>query len=377
MTRLSVLIGLLVALLAAAPAAAVITQVRATPPRTVVSATQGGLSFTVTWLVSTDVTHTLGAVSPAGEFYNATTGAIIAPPIAVSVGTPAGTGPLSFPESIVLSSAQIAAWRSQGIRLVGYRRAFAAPGGPAMAAQWLLELRGAGLDSRSIPGGALAVQRLDLAFANDQRLAVIERGEALTARLSVAFSGSGTLRGRWEVAEPGSDSDAFFRVLAQVREPLGGGQLAALVSPELPTASTGRYRLRFCVEEEATLTTACADSAVAVEARYHVLPGEAAAIRGGSPRNQPLGKGDLFRWPAVNGTTTYQLQIFLPPSGPDAQPRFVTGILVPGESPEAPLSALVQSKLEAGAAYLWRVTAHDADGHLIARGELLRFVFRP
>jgi len=207
---------------------------------------------------------------------------------------------------------------------------------------------------------------------------VIGRGSELEARVSVAYSGSGTLRGRWEVAEPGAESDAFFRVLAQVRESLGGGQQSTLKSPALPTAATGRYRLRFCVEETATLTAACADSAVAVEARYQVLPGEeTAAIRGGTPNNQSIGKGDLFRWPAVTGTTTYQLQIFLPASGPEQEPRFVTGILMPGTTAEAPLSLLAQSKLEPGAAYLWRVTAHDADGNLIARGDLLRFVFRP
>lgn len=359
------------------PAAAVITQVRATPPRTVVTALQAGQSFTVNWIVSTDATHTLGAVSAAGEFYNASTGAIVAPPIAGTLGTAVGTGPLSFPETITLSAAQIALWRGQGIRLVGYRRAFVALGGPAISAQWLIELRGSGLDARVIPGGALAVQRLDMAFDNGQRLALIERGDELQARVSVAFSGSGTLRGRWEVAEPGNESDDFFRVLAQVREPLGGGQVSTLHSPPLPTAATGRYRLRFCVTETVAPTAACADSAVAVEARYQVLPGDGAAIRGGTPDNQPLAKDGGFRWPTVAGTTIYQLQIFLPAAGPETQPRFVTGMLLPGESAEAAVSALAQSKLDAGTAYLWRVTAHAADGNLIARGELLRFVYLP
>jgi hypothetical protein len=362
--------------LSAAPASAVITQVRATPPRTVVTALQGGQSFNVTWVVSTDPAHTLGAVSPAGEFYNASTGAIIAPPVGTTVGAPAGTGPLSFPETIALSDSQLAAWRAQGIRLVGFRRSFVAPGGPAIAAQWVLELRGAGLDTRATPGGALAVRRLDLTFAEGRRLAVIARGSELTAKVAIAYSGSGTLRGRWELAEPGGDSDAFFRVLAQVRESLGGGQVATFTSPQLPTAATGRYRLRFCVEEAGTVTAACADSAVAVEARYQVQPAaDIPAIRG-TTDNLVLGKDDSFRWQAVPGSTTCQLQIFLPATA-DQEPRFVAGILVPGASGEAALSPLVQRKLAVGAAYLWRVTAHDADGNLLARSELRRFVFRP
>jgi hypothetical protein len=186
------------------------------------------------------------------------------------------------------------------------------------------------------------------------------------------------LRGRWEIADPGSLALPFYRVLALVREPLGGRQLITLETPALPTQATGRYALRFCVDQTAQVLDPCAGDATAVQGSYEVLPGDAAAaIRGISPASGRLGANTQFAWPQVSGTTTYQLQIFEKLPGPDGEPRFVTGMLVPAETTTLPLSALVRRKLQAGHAYLWRITAHDADGGLIARSDFASFVVSP
>lgn len=361
----------------ATPAWAVLTQARVSPARSQVSVVQGGQTFLINWVVSTDPTHTLGAVSAQGSFVNAATGAAIAPPSNTTVGTAAGTGPLNYPESVTLTAALVESWRAQGIRLVGYRRTFAAPGGPAVSAQWLLQIRGAGLDgARETTSGELVIQRLDLGFAGGERVAVTERGQPLTANVAIAYAGSGTLRGRWEVADPGSQAPEFYRVLALVREPLAGGVPVTLQSPPLPTQTTGRHALRFCVEIDAA--EPCANSSTAVQTFYEVLPAaDVTPLRGLSPRDQPLRAGGSFRWLGVAGATTYQLQVFLPPQPPADEPRFVTGILLPGTDVQAVPSALVQSRLQSGQAYLWRLTAHDAAGRLIASSELLPFVYRP
>jgi hypothetical protein len=142
--------------------------------------------------------------------------------------------------------------------------------------------------------------------------------------------------------------------------------------------------LRFCVEESAA--EPCANSSVVVQTFYEVVPGSPqAAMRGTTPNNQTIGAGGVFRWPAVDGAVTYQLQIFRPAARPPGEapgdspgdPVFVTGALVPGGVSEITLSPLLRARLEAGEAFLWRVTAHDADGQLIGRSELARFVFRP
>jgi len=375
----------LVLCLAAAPSWAVLTEARVTPSRSVASVAQGGQPFVINWVIETTPVHPDGAVSATGTFVNAATGQTIAPPNPIPVGAPTGTGPLTFPETVTISAAQLGAWQAQGIRLVGYRRSFVAPGSPTVSAQWLLQIRGAGLEgSREATDGEIAVQRMDLVFGGGERIAIVERGQPLSAEVSIANSGSGTLRARWELADPGSSSATFFRVLELVRVPLVGGRATTIPSPVLPTQTTGRHVLRFCVEEVAA--EPCANSSTVVQTFYEVVAGGPQAVmRGAIPDNQTIGAGGMFRWPAVDGAVTYQLQIFRPVANPSAggpgdaprDPAFVTGALLPGGVAQATLTPLLRKKLEAGEAYLWRVTAHDADGQLIARTELRRFVFRP
>lgn len=363
------------ALAVASPSWAVLTQATSQPSRTTINVTQGGQPFIINWVVTTTPIHPDGAVSAAGTFVNAATGAVIAPPVATPIGVPTGTGPLNFPETVTISTAQLQAWRAQGIRVVGYRRTFTAVASPPVTGQWLIQLRGSGLEgSREAIGGELTVQRLDLEFPGGKRIAVVERGEALDAQVTVAYSGSGLLRGRWEVSGPGADGSEFFRGLGLVRENLAGGRATTIKAPALPTHATGRYLLRFCVEGEGV--DQCASAAV--ESAYQVVAGSGgAALRGVTPANQSVSAATTFRWPAADGTVTYQLQIFRPQLDGQAEPKFVSGILLPGDESETVLSPLVLSRLSAGEAYLWRVTAHDADGNLLASSELTRFVFRP
>jgi hypothetical protein len=369
----------------ASPGWAVLTEARVAPARSTISVAQGGQAFIIAWNIETTPVHFDGAVSATGTFVNAATGQPVAPPNATTVGVPTGAGPLSFAETVNITAAQLGAWRAQGIRLVGYRRTFVAPGSPAVSAQWLLQIRGSGLEGAREPtDGEVAVQRMDLVFDAGERIAIVERGKSLEARVSIASSGSGTLRGRWELADPGSSTDGFFRVLELVRVPVSGGRAVTVRSPALPTHATGRHVLRFCVEEVAA--EPCANSSAVVQTFYEVVPGSPhASMRGTTPDNQTIGAGGVFRWPAVDGAVTYQLQIFraaarppgeAPGDSPD-DPVFVTGALVPGGVSETALSPLLRARLEPGQAFLWRVTAHDADGQLIGRSELARFVFRP
>jgi hypothetical protein len=99
------------------------------------------------------------------------------------------------------------------------------------------------------------------------------------------------------------------------------------------------------------------------------------AIAGLSPAQGPAGPGSVFRWHAVRDASIYQLQILSVDA--DGMPRFVTGLLVPGNAPDAVLSRLTLSKLIPGQRYLWRVTAHDTDGRLLARSDSAEFMYRP
>jgi hypothetical protein len=216
---------------------------------------------------------------------------------------------------------------------------------------------------------------MELTFASGRRIDIVERNSALVARLTLAYSGSGTLRGRWQVAEPGGGTFAFFRTLSLVRVSLAATQRATLDSPQLPTNLSGRYAVRFCLEPEgATSIEECADSTAGVQTLYEVLAPDG-GIAGLSPAQGPAGPGSVFRWHAVPDASIYQLQILSADAG--GPPRFVTGLLVPGNAPDAVLSRLTLSKLVPGQRYLWRITAHDADGRLLARSDSAEFMYLP
>jgi hypothetical protein len=178
------------------------------------------------------------------------------------------------------------------------------------------------------------------------------------------------------VAEPGGGANPFFRTGSLVRATLAPTQRATLESPRLPTQSSGRYALRFCLDAGgANPDEDCADSSAGVQTIYEVSAPAAAAITMLAPAGGSAGPASIFRWTAVPGASLYQLQIMIARDG--LEPQFVTGLLLPGLAAEAALSQLVISKLVPGNRYRWRVTAHDANGGLLARSDSEEFVYRP
>jgi len=368
---------LLLLLGCALQARADILSVRALPGRA--TATAGAdLTLAVTWQVTLDLADTTGARTAGGAFFNAATGS----PLGLTVSTSmnfGGGGVQTVPDLITIDGATLAGWRRQGIRRVGYRRAFtSASTGRVITGQLLIDVAGSALEGlRDAEPGALRVLRMELEFESGRRIEVIERGAALDARLILSYTGGGTLRGRWQVADPGGGERPFFRTVSLVRENLAPTQRATIESPKLPTNLSGRYALRFCLETAAeNQPEECADSSAGVQSLYEVrMPDHSASIHGLFPAGGDAGPGSVFRWSEVPGASIYQLQIMRAAAGGSVE--FVTGALVPGAAPNAILSQLTLSKLEPGQRYRWRVTAHDVDGGLLARSDGAEFVFRP
>jgi hypothetical protein len=353
-----------------------VVSVRTLPARG--SATAGqDLSFNVTWQVTFDPGDTIGAGSPGGTFVNGASGAPLGLGVPTALGNRSGGGTQQYPETVSIPGATLAAWQQRGVRRIGYRRVFISPAsGRAVTGQILIDLAGSALEELRDPAsGALGVLRMELDFASGKRIEIVERSSALAARLTLSYSGSGTLRGRWQVAEPGGGTNAFFRTVSLVRVSLSATQRATLESPRLPTNLSGRYAVRFCLEPEgASPVEDCADSTAGVQTLYEVRVPDG-AIAGLSPARGPAGSGTVFRWQPIRDAAIYQLQIL----GTDAEgtTRFVTGLLAPGDSPDAALSRLTLSKLVPGQRYQWRVTAHDADGQLLARSDNAEFQYLP
>lgn len=374
---------------------AAITRVTVTPVQRAVSAAADTV-ISVRWRVVTDGSSTL-VESPRAEFINPKTGAVLS--VTSGLLTNTGSGPFQYPENFVIDTATVRGWLNQGLTQVLLRREFSrTPTSSASSAFIKLSFSQSSLLSVRSSTEALAVHGLGLEFDNGNYSTLAELESRLQARLTVSFSGAGILDGRWQVAEPGSTEGVpLFRTLALVRQNLTGRQRAVLVSPELPTRRPGKYLVRFCVNNRELMADAdttggqCNIENLVVTATYHVQGGEDSAlgsVLGLSPGQGPVDADTVFSWQMVAGAQIYQMQIFelqaataeLASSREQPQvttPVFVVGMVLPGAVTSTPMTDFIRTHLQPGKRYLWRITAHDASGRLIAGSEESGFVFQP
>ena len=82
---------------------------------------------------------------------------------------------------------------------------------------------------------------------------IVSTDEALRALLTVQYTGTGVLHGRWQIAEPeSSEGVPFYRTLALVNTNLQTSQRSTLRSPALPSTRPGKYLLRVLVRNAST-----------------------------------------------------------------------------------------------------------------------------
>lgn len=392
-TRLLVLLGVLIGSQATL---ASITDSRVTPTQRQLIANRDN-TLSVSWQF-TVAPPTTNLVSSGALVINPANGAVL-----TTLGNPlnsVGPGPtFVFNESFTISGAQVQTWLDQGLRRLVISRTFDDfSSGASGTENVLLILRENNLSAnRSNPTGDLLIKGLRLQYAGGTNLAVVERGEELKTLLSVYYSGTGFLEGRWQVADPGSSSgNPVFRTLALVRKQLSSTQRTDIPSPPLPTERAGKYLVRFCVsnrdliEDPATASGQCPIENLIVDAAYQV-DGEPAvatqAIRGLTPNQQAVTATTEFGWGALPAAKIYQLQIFTlatqaenrTASDGDAEvvePTFVTGMVLPSNTLKTALSELVRSKLKPGHRYLWRITAHDNAGQLLGTSDEATFTYQ-
>ena len=162
-------------------------------------------------------------------------------------------------------------------------------------------------------GGDVSVFRVALRFDEGETLKFASTGEELRVWADVFYRGSGRIEGLWEVADPASTSGTpIFRPIERVVRNLGAGQRLSLRGPALPTRTAGLHLVRF--RFTGTADPAFADPVI----RYQVtteLPGVAPAvarnitIRGPADTTQ-LGPETTFAWSRVAGSAAYQLELY-------------------------------------------------------------------
>lgn len=376
-------------------ASAAITGARATP-RQAMLAGSGNNVVSINWQVSTTSDHLSGVTSATSSLIDPRSGTTLQ---STRVNLSAsGSGPFRLREVLTLDAATVRSWTEQGLRRVVVERTFAdAATGSFQSASAVLSLSPSRLQAaRNAAPAQLSIVSLRLELASGNNTTVANLDEPLRAALTVQYTGSGILKGRWQIAEPESSQGMpSFRTLALVNKNLQASQRGTLQSPMLPTARGGKYLVRFCVSSRDAFDVAndgqCSNVDLVAAATYFVearVDDDAAEIGNLSPDRQAVSASSLFSWAPVARAVVYRLQIFeLAPTDADrstspggssrVEPKFVTGMLLDARTSNTSLSELTRSRLRAGQRYLWRVTAHDDAGRSIGASSEASFIYRP
>ena len=371
-----------------------LTNVRATPRQAQVTGSSDNL-IRITWRVATSADHTGGVTSPVALIVDAGTGQVLS-----TVNTTfdaGGPGPFTFRETLQIDAETARTWAARGVTQLLLTRSFTEATGSVVDGRVVLRLSSSRLQAtRDDAPAALAINSLRLEFDSGNNTAVTGLEESLRAQLTVQYSGTGMLRGRWQIAGPDSpDGAPVYRTIALVNRNLATSQRSVLHSPQLPAGRSGRYLVRFCVLDQdlndIDADAQCPNARLTANATYHVQGRDSRAlseIRGLMPNRASVDASTVFSWDSLTRAHIYQLQVFalapaeagLPASRTETdsvEPKFVTGMLLDSATSQTALSELVRSKLEGGRRYLWRVTAHDETGRMIGRSSEASFLYAP
>lgn len=378
----TILATLLCAALVALPTPgwSTVTTIDYSPTSARVTSGQSG-SISIRWTInSTDAPSTVIS-SPAGYFHvNNSDGVVLGTtgPISRSVsGDPSITATIT--EHVFIPSSVIYQAIKHGASRIAYERLFVDSTSGGTTAYYPIDIT-------SSAAAGFGISRFALSFEDGAIEKVAEEQQFLRAKAVVKYTGSGVIRGTWEVADPSSTAGTpVYRPLTQLHEFLPAGGDKTLLSPQLPTDRSGLYLVRLNVSDPTLF-----DSAPVL--RYFVQPRPAPRepiTQIAPPHLSLLGKGTHFAWQPIAGVRAYQLELFeqgLPAKLPDEaapldQPRPLdprpgatisptAGLLIPGDQTSVPLTALARNHLTSGRAYLWRVLAIGPEGNVIGESPL-------
>ncbi len=353
------------------------------------------LEFTATWQIATDE-NASEVVSPAGVIVNPKNGSELGRfGEALNLR---GPRPFVHQETISIPANLSESWFAAGLSTVLLKRDFSeANGRQVISSRISLRLSESRLGLvRGSHTGKLAVQSLQIEFANGNDLAFAKLDETLRAKLIISHTGTGVMEGRWQLAEPIGNGEApIFRTLALVTKSIQANQSFTLESPALPTRRPGRFLLRFCLNNSQGNSSALiCDDASSARSAYQVQGKPEVSIKRiqiNAPSDNNVGLGTPLTWQAIPDTAIYQLQIFaltlneatLPSSRDERRqqttllkPTFLIGMMLPAKQTTTTLSDLVAKKLTRGNTYLWRVSGIDSAGRTIGMSEDLAFTYQ-
>jgi hypothetical protein len=218
---------------------------------------------------------------------------------------------------------------------------------------------------------------------------VFNKGAKPRVKAELSYTGSGMLRGVWEIAEPSSTAGTpAFYPLTNVQQFLSQLGRVTIYSPRLPASMTGLYMARFRITDPQPGF----DTPVI---RYFINATE--EIRKPMPlglitpaHGSVISGNARFSWQGLPGARAYLLEIFNPALANPGQPAEnttekgvgsllvpeagisggppVSGMLIPTN--QVTLSQLTRARLKPGHRYLWRVQVIGASGRVIGESPL-------
>lgn len=236
MAKLNRSLPLLAGLLSLLPVLvdAAVTGVSASPASENVAIARS-TSIPVNWSVTTNSAGSVTLSSSQGVFR--TTGGTVLGTVSHPMSrTVSGPTTATIQEAVLVPADIVVRASKEGNDRILYQRTFT-DGVPATG-QISLNIVTSGAAS-------FGISALTLNFGEDRALYVAKRGEELVAHSEINFTGTGILKGAWEIAGPQPNPNKpHWRTLATVNMALTGVDSATLKSPALPTDVTGIFLVR-------------------------------------------------------------------------------------------------------------------------------------
>ncbi|VAW79805.1 hypothetical protein MNBD_GAMMA12-62 [hydrothermal vent metagenome] len=333
-------------------------------------------SKTITWTVTMGTATPGPFITSAGvAFYaNTPSGALLGTSLKILTRTVPGPGTYVLIDNITIPSSIVYSASKQGVSRIAVVRNFTDNVGSANGF--------ANLDITGSGASGFTINAVSVRFDNNQPQRVIKRLQQHKAYIKLTYSGSGLLRGLWEIATPSSTiGQAVYRPLRVVRKHLPGTGIYKLYSPRLPTQTQGVYLVRFRI-------TAPAVSFSDPLIRYFVYSGKKPRLSPVSVfLHQPgpstaLNNKTVFRWNKISQASALRLEFYavkknsslnlgLPSLGQsDDQTSqikgpLVAGKLLKGSTQKTNISTLTLARLKPGHWYLWRLVVFNKEGNII------------
>jgi hypothetical protein len=372
------------------PARATINSVEPIPANSLVAIGQAH-SLPLTWsvvelFVGAGPSAPFTITSTSGQFrVGATVLGTVNTVLTASVVVPNGVPTtVSIPESVMVPPDVTVKANRLGAQTISYVRVFN-DGTTPMQGSELILIGGSG-------AGLFGITREALAFDDGAAVRVVQKGDKLSARAEIDFTGVGSMSAVWEIAGPSSTAgQPQFRELQQVTRGLIGREPEIVKTPDLPTDTPGYYVLRLRIPQPPPGF----DPPVLA---YYVGDASSGA-RGGFTEMAVTAPGDgalfspdaRFAWQPVAGAKVYKIELFASPESdkfglPDiaeqaaaADPARVraalaappaAGMIVAGSQTQVALSSAVRARLQPRHSYFWRVQAIGADGGVIGAAQV-------